>query len=492
MSRGSWIPGSFLQVRANSYDAPMRIVLLSCFVSLGCSATARSVVAPSDASDADVEAALAADHATTRVSQAKAAAPPPVIVRSEGGVVLRNARLIDGTGAEPRDDVDVLVQEGRIVALGSDLDVPSDAREIDLSGRTLLPGFIDAHTHLTFSPPPSFEAGVVREVRESEADQALRGVGNAWATLASGFTTVRNVGGTLADRALRDAIAQGRVPGPRMLIANHAIGISGGHCDGTNTYHPEVMPSSQDYRSGVADGEDEVRKAVRYQIKHGADVIKICATGGVMSQGDGVGAPQLTVDEMRVAVEEASRAERKVAAHAHGNLGIREAVEAGVHSIEHGSILDASTVQMMKKQGTYLVPTLYVGRYVEEKADTGALSEDSAAKAREIAPKMRNSFALAYRGGVKIALGSDAGVFEHGRNGREFAEMVEQGMSPMDALEAGTSVAATLLGLADVGRVQEGFVADLVAVQGDPLQDIRVVEQPVLVMKDGVVYVLEL
>lgn len=405
-----------------------------------------------------------------------------------GPVLLTDARLIDGTGAPPRDHVDVLVEGGLVVEVGKGIVAPAGARVIDLHGRTLLPGFIDAHVHLGVSPPPSYAEGVVEELRATAADHALVGASNARKTLLAGFTTVRNVGGSLADRALRDAIARGLVPGPRMLVANYAIGITGGHCDHTNAMHPDVLPHAQGYRYGVADGPEQVRQAVRFQIKHGADVIKVCATGGVMSQGDAVGSPQLDLEELRAAVEAANRAERKVAAHAHGNLGIREAVRAGVHSIEHGSVLDRETVRMMVERGTFLVPTVYVARAVEQQADAGKLSPESARKAREIAPKMRASFRLAYEGGVRIALGSDAGVFAHGDNARELTTMVELGMTPMDAIVAGTSRAAELLGLRDVGRVAEGMRADLVVVEGDPLADVRTLEAPAMVMKGGVIH----
>ena len=382
----------------------------------------------------------------------------------------------------------MLVQADRIVRIGERLEVPPGAGVFDLEGKTLLPGFIDAHVHLASSPAGSHEQGVVRRVRESDADRALRGAVNAKLTLQAGFTTVRNVGGTLADRALRDAIARGELAGPRMLVANHSIGITGGHCDGTNHLHPETQPGAQDYRAGVADGIDDVRKAVRWQIKHGADVIKICASGGVMSQGDAVGAPQLTLDEMKAAVDEAARADRKVAAHAHGTQAIIEAVHAGVHSIEHGSMLDATAVDLMVKNGTVLVPTLYVGAYVLEQADAGTISAHSAAKAREIVPRMRQSFALALRGAVPVALGSDAGVFPHGDNGRELVTMVELGMTPMAAIVAATSAAADLLGVHDVGRVVEGKLADLVVVEGDPTRDIEQVLSPIVVIKGGVVH----
>lgn len=424
-------------------------------------------------------AAPASDQIETRAAVTAAATP----------VVLRNARLVDGSGGPAKTGVDVLVTGGRIEAIGAGLAVPDGARVVDLGGRTLLPGFIDAHVHMTFTPAPSHEAGVTRGVKWHESDQALRGAAHAWATLRAGFTTVRNVGGTFADRALRDAIAQGVVPGPRMLVANHAIGITGGHCDGTNGLHPELAPERSSWQSGTADGVDEVRKAVRYQVKHGADVIKLCATGGVMSQGDGVGNSQMTIEELRVAVDEAHRADRRVAAHAHGNAGIRDAVQAGVDSIEHGSVLDGDTVAMMRKRGTYLVPTLYVGSVVERRANEGTLSAESAAKAKSIAPRMRESFKLAYKGGVKIALGSDAGVFDHGENGREFTQLIEHGMTPMDAIVAGTKAAADLLGLADVGLVRAGFRADLVVVDGDPLKNPKLLETPALVMKSGVIHV---
>lgn len=407
-----------------------------------------------------------------------------------GGVLLRNARVVDGVADEPKPGVDVLVQGDRIVEVGPGLTVPSGARVIDVGGRTLLPGLIDAHVHLTHDPPENYAAGVARSVKELDADRAMRGVRNARATLNAGFTTVRNVGGTLADRAVRDAIVAGLVPGPRVLVANYSIGISGGHCDHSNSLHPDLFGGPPDYTHGVADGIDEVRRAVRYQIKTGADVIKICATGGVLSQGDGVGAPQLTPAEMVAIVEEATRAERKVAAHAHGNAGIKEAVRAGVHSIEHGSVLDEEAVRLMKRQGTYLVPTAYVGAWVEQAAKEGRLSAHSAQKALEIAPKMRKSFALAYDRGVKIAFGTDAGVFAHGQNGKEFAVMVGLGMAPMDAIRAATSVGAELLGLRDVGRVASGFLADLVVVEGDPLTDITVLERPTLVMKGGALHVV--
>lgn len=456
----------------------MRTSWLSLVLLAGCAQTpASSTMAPTQ---------VAAMAATSFVVGTEAV-PTPEPERPKV-VLFHDARLIDGTGSAPREGTDILVSEGVITEIGPGLMAPAGAQVVELEGRTVLPGFIDAHVHLSYSPSSGHAQGVLDDMRDNLADHALEGARNAKATLRAGFTTVRNVGGSFADRALRDAIVDGLVPGPRMLVANHAIGITGGHCDGTNALRPDVLPEEQDYRHGVTDGPEEVRKAVRYQIKHGADVIKVCATGGVLSQGDAVGAPQLDPEELAAAVAAANRAERKVAAHAHGNQGIREAVVAGVHSIEHGSILDRATVSMMKQRGTFLVPTVYVGKAVEAQADAGVLSDESAAKAREIAPKMRKSFRLAYDGGVKIALGSDAGVFPHGDNGKEFTTMVELGMSEMDAIVAGTSRAAELLGVDNVGTIEAGKLADLVVVGGDPLTDITVLESPQMVIKGGVIH----
>ncbi len=458
-------------------DAGMRArVLASSLLLAGCATTTQ----PPSTTGAQLSA--------PRVAPAHAEAGPGP-TGSARPLLLRGVTLIDGTGAGPRTGVDVFVEQGRIANIGEHLVPTGNTEVLDLEGYTLLPGFIDAHVHMTFTPPPNYATGVVREMKEHDSDRALGGVANAWATLRAGFTTVRNVGGTFADRSLRDAIAGGIVPGPRMLVANHAITITGGHCDDTHGYRPDLLPDLQDYRAGVADSPDEVRKAVRYQVKHGADVIKVCATAGVMSSGDTLGVAQLTSPELAAAVDEANRAGVRVAAHAHGTQGIREAVEAGVHSIEHGSILDDATVALMKARGTVLVPTLSAGEHVLRAAQAGTLSESSAAKARAIAPKMRESFAMAYAAEVPIALGSDAGVFAHGKNGHEFTLMVGAGMKPMDAIVAGTSGAARLLGLSDVGAVLEGNHADLVLIQGDPLDDISRLERPAGVIKGGVLYV---
>ncbi len=402
-------------------------------------------------------------------------------------VAIRAGTLIDGTGDAPRRGVTIVIRGDRIAEVGADVRVPADAELIDLSEMTVLPGFIDAHTHLAGSVvgEPGWDNAAVRE---SAADAALRGALHASQTLMAGFTTVRNVGNRgFADVALRDAINAGRVPGPRMLVAAHSLGITGGHCD-DNGYAPDVLEPRLGIETGQADGADEILKAVRYQVKYGADVIKICATGGVLSEGDSVGVQQYTEEELRAVVEAAHMLERRVAAHAHGNAGIKAAVRAGVHSIEHGSILDEAAIRLMAERGTYLVPTLMAAEAVEQLVHAGRLTGERAEKALAIAPIMRRSFRAAVAGGVFVALGTDAGVMPHGQNGHELTLMVENGMTPMQAVVAGTANAARLLGWEHhVGSLQPGRFADLVAVAGDPLADITLLETVPFVMKGGAV-----
>jgi imidazolonepropionase-like amidohydrolase len=373
------------------------------------------------------------------------------------------------------------------VAAGAGVAVPAGARVIDLAGRTVLPGFIDAHVHLTgrVLGEPGWENA---DVRDMPSDDALRGAGHARLTLEAGFTTVRNVGaGGFADVALRDAINRGDVPGPRMLVGAHSLGITGGHCDGTNGYVPAIFGAEPGPEEGIADGPDDIREAIRYQVKHGADVIKICATGGVLSEGDSVGVQQYMEDELRAVVEAAHMMERRVAAHAHGTAGIKAAVRAGVNSIEHGSILDDEAIRLMVEHGTWQVPTLMAAEAVERLARSGTLTGERAGKALAVAPRMRESIRKSIAAGVKVALGTDAGVFPHGTNGHEFTLLVQWGgMTPMQAIVAGTQSAADLLGLSGhVGTVRPGAWADLVAVTGDPLADITVLERVEWVMKGG-------
>jgi imidazolonepropionase-like amidohydrolase len=409
--------------------------------------------------------------------------------KGSGVVVLRAARLIDGTGAAPVTPAVVVITDDRITAVGSDrtVTIPSGATTIDLGDATLMPGFIDAHVHLvgrTLGDPEGDDA----PVKDFDSFGAILGVANAQKTLLAGFTSVRNVGAPhFDDMALRKAITEGFVIGPRIEAAGHAIGITGGHCD-ENGFKPGILPPQP--INGQADGVDEIRQAVREQIKYGADVIKTCATGGVLSEGDAVGASQYTQEELNALVSEANRLGRKVAAHAHGTEGIKFAIRAGVASIEHGSFLDEEGAKMMAARGTYLVPTLSAGEAAEKAAKSGVLKGLRAQKAYAAAAAMRKAIRLAVANHVPIALGTDAGVDPHGKNAHEFVLMVEWGgLTPMQSIVAGTSSAATLLGWDhDVGTLAAGKWADVVAVPGDPLADIHALEKPVFVMKNGVVY----
>lgn len=426
-----------------------------------------------------ITAAVTSAQGTARAPAAGAASAPAV-------TVLRAARLFDGTGAAPVANGAVLVVGDRITAVGPSgrVPVPSGARVIELGDATLLPGFMDAHTHI-IGRALADPAADVALVRDYPGYAAIVGVENARRTLMAGFTSIRVLGApNFDDMALRQAIGSGVALGPRMQNAGHSFGITGGHCD-ENGWRPGLADA--DYRTGVADGVDEVRKAVRYQVKYGADVIKICATGGVLSEGDAVGATQYTLEEMRAVVDEARKLDRKVAAHAHGAEGIRLATQAGVASIEHGSFLDEAGARLMASRKTYLVPTLSAGEATETAARSGRLTGMRAEKALAAAQGMRRAMRLAVAAGVPIALGTDAGVGPHGANAREFRLMVEWGgLTPAQALVAGTSSAARLFGWDDrVGTLAAGRLADIVAVSGDPTRDITATERVIFVMKGG-------
>jgi imidazolonepropionase-like amidohydrolase len=426
---------------------------------------------------------------------AKAQNPTPIGIRPEppegaGVVALRAARLIDGTGAAPISNAVIIVTNNKITVVGDSdaVRIPSGARVIDLGNVTLLPGFIDAHTHLVGRVLGDPE-GDAAAVRDYDSFGAILGVLHARDTLMAGFTSVRNVGaaGRFDDMALRKAINEGWTIGPRMETAGHAIGITGGHCD-QNGFRPGVMLVGP--MDGIANGPEEIRAAVRYQIKYGADVIKTCATGGVLSEGDAVGATQYSFEELKALVEEANKLERKVAAHAHGTEGIKLAVRAGVSSIEHGSFLDEEGARLMAERGTFLVPTLMAGEAVERAAKNGVLKGHRAEKALAAAAAIRKAIKLAVANKIQIALGTDAGVIPHGTNAREFVLMCEWGgMSNMDSIRAGTLNGAKLLGWdSKVGSLAPDKLADIVAVSGDPLKDIHSMEKVVFVMKNGVVY----
>lgn len=407
----------------------------------------------------------------------------------KGTIVITAAQLIDGTGAAPIKNGAVMVTDGKISAVGplAAMSYPAGTKVIDLGNATLMPGFIDAHTHIIMRVVGDPEGGSAR-FRDYDSFASILAVGNAKNTLMAGFTTIRNVGApNFDDMAIRKAINDGWIAGPRMITAGHSLGMTGGHCD-ENGYKPGLADG--DFRTGIADGPEAIRAAVRYQIKYGADVIKTCATGGVLSEGDAVGTTQYTYEELKAMVEEAHKLERKVAAHAHGTEGIKIAVRAGVASIEHGSFLDEEGARMMAEKGTYLVPTLLAGETVGALGKRGALGRGRDEKALAAAAAMRNAIKIAVANKVKIALGTDAGVYPHGRNGHEFTLMVEWGgMSPMNAIVAGTMNAATLLGWDNkVGSLTAGKLADIVAVPGDPLKDIKLMENPSFVMKNGFVY----
>lgn len=412
-----------------------------------------------------------------------------VVSAQETVTVIRATRLIDGTGAAPIASAVIVVRGNRIESVGnaSSVTIPAGATIIDLGNATILPGFIDTHVHMVgreLADPDSDLAAV----RDYPSFGAILSVGNSKKTLDAGFTTIRNVGaGNFDDVALKTAIDGGFVDGPRMIVAGHSLGITGGHCD-ENGYRPGLTDGG--VKEGIANGVDEVRAAVRYQVKYGAGVIKTCATGGVLSEGDAVGTTQYSFEEMKALVEEAERHERKVAAHAHGAEGIKIASRAGVASIEHGSFLDEEGAKLMAKNGTFLVPTLVAGEAVENAAKSGRLKGLRAEKARAAAAAMRKGIRIAKAAGVKIALGSDALVVPHGTNGREFILLTTWGgLTPMEAIVAGTSSAAFLLEMEhEVGTLAKGLFADIVAVNGNPLEDIATIQSIRFVMKDGKVY----
>ena len=393
-------------------------------------------------------------------------------------VVLKADRMLDvETGRIIRPAV--IVIEGELITAVNPAELPDDAEILDFGDMTLLPGLMDMHTHLCYDLEGDW---VNRAVREGAADAALRGSRNAMITLQAGFTTVRDVGaGGFADISLMRAIDNGIVVGPRMFPAGHSLGITGGHCDATG-YAPGIL--EQGPEQGIADGVAEVLLATRYQIKHGAKVIKICATAGVLSFEGSVGAQQYSEEEMRVIVEEAARHGLKVAAHAHGTEGIIAAIRAGVASIEHGSMLDGEAISLMKARGTYLVPT----SYLVDAINLDNLPPPIRAKAEYILPLARKSLSRAIQSGVKIAFGTDAAVYPHGDNAREFAVYVKQGMSPIEAIRSATIHAADLLGVDDRGVIAAGKLADIIGVAGNPLEDVTVLENVRFVMKGGKVY----
>ncbi|MBI3878030.1 MAG: amidohydrolase family protein [Verrucomicrobia bacterium] len=396
---------------------------------------------------------------------------------------VKAGRLIDTTSGRVLERQVILIEGERIKAVGAEgsVAIPAGAQVIDLSSATVLPGLIDCHTHIT-----SQRENYNERFRKSPIDAAVIAHLYARRTLEAGFTTCRNLGAAeLVDVALKKAINDGRIPGPRLFVACLGLSATGGHGD-LSGHSPYLH---FDTFTGIADGVDELRKKIRWNIKQGADVIKFMATAGVLSEEESVGAPQYSFEEMKAIVDEAAMWGRRVAAHAHGAEGIKRAVRAGVASIEHGSLLDDEGIALMKERGTWLVPTVDVGDYVEREGKAMNLPPKLIEKARQINQRKREGYRKAMKAGVKIAYGTDAGVFPHGQNACDFRPLVELGMTPMQAIQAATTVAAELLGQSEnLGSVQAGKFADLVAVQADPLKDIGALTNVGFVMKGGAVF----
>ncbi len=396
--------------------------------------------------------------------------------------------LIDGTSEEPRSGMTVVVEDGEIAAVEDGFAEPGEGdRLVDLSDATVMPGLIDMHVHLEGETNPD---RFLEQFTLNPEDRAFRSVVFARRTLEAGFTTVRDVGGSGVNTSLGQAVAAGRVAGPRIVSAGEALGVTGGHADPTNGYRRDLMGEPGPHQS-VVDGVAEARKGVRHQIKQGADWIKITATGGVLSVAREGQRPQFSEEEIRTIVETASDWGVQVAAHAHGDEGMARAVRAGVKTIEHGTLMSEETMELMVERDSYLVPTITAGKEVAELAEVeGYYPAVVVPKARELGPKIQETFGRAWRAGVPISFGTDAGVFPHGENAREFVYMAETGYPMMDAIRAATGVNARLLGMEDrIGAIEPGMLADIVAVEGDPLEDPEALRDMHFVMKGGVVYV---
>ena len=401
-------------------------------------------------------------------------------------IALKASRMIDPRRDAPIDNAVVVIRGDRIEAAGtaSAVTVPAGARVLDLSGYTILPGLMDCHVHITMIPG---DGGDTQKLKETVAHDAIYGVAHAKVTLEAGFTTIRNVGsGNYADAALRDLIERGVVPGPRMWVATRGLGATGGHADINGWSSDLKLPGTAE----IADGVDELRKAVRTQIKNGADLIKVTATGGILSVGDAVTHQQYSLEELEAIVETAGMLGVKVAAHAHSPGGMNDAVRSGVVSIEHGSLIDDEGIRLMKERGTFLVPTLYTLDFIIEEGDSSGVPQYSIDKAKSIARQQRERLSAAFHAGVKFAYGTDAAVFPHGRNARDFRILVEElDVRPIDAIRTATINAAELIGIENrAGTLEPGKWADVIAVAGNPLENVTLLEDVRFVMKGGVVY----
>ncbi len=374
-------------------------------------------------------------------------------------------------------DADILVESGVIKKISKNIKTSNEVEVIDLPETTILPGLMDAHVHLTGNTDLKGYEGI----SESSYLATIYGVKNAKQTLLAGFTTVRNVGAAnYADVALRDAIAQNAIIGPTLLVSGPPLGITGGHCDSN------VLPADYEFKAqGVADGPWEVRRKVRENRKYGVDLIKYCATGGVMSKNTNVNNRQYTLEEMKAIVDEAHTLGLKVAAHAHGLEGIRMAINAGVDSIEHSSLIDQETIDLAIVNSVFLSMDIYVSDYILGEGAKNGIPEYSLEKERTVGRKQRENFKMAVKSGAKMVFGTDAGIFPHGKNARQFKYMVKWGMTPIESIQAATINTAELFGLNNIGEIKESFDADLIGVKGNPLDDITLLEDIHFVMKEG-------
>ena len=405
-------------------------------------------------------------------------------------IVLKAARLFDGKSKTLAQNGVVIVQGNKIVDAGSNLPAPTDAQVIDLGDATLSPGFMDGHTHLTLDFSGNYNERRLKEVDLNVSEQAILATRYARATVEAGFTTVRDLGSRFVgskefvDVALRNSINKGVIVGPRMLVATYGIGATGGHFDPTSGFRDMLFGHEPDFSQGIADGPDAIRKAVRFEVKNGADVIKAAVSGGVLSLADEVDTPQLTPAEMAALVDESHRLRKKVAVHCHGDQAAKEAIEAGVDSIEHGSFMKPDTLTLMKNKGIYLTPTLMATEWIMSKIDNYPPALQ--AKAKAAAAARSDMFRNAVKMSIKVSFGTDAAVFPHGQNAKEFKLMVDLGMQPIDALKTATGNAADLFGIAQkTGTLEKGKFADVIAMPGDPTADITATERVSFVMKEG-------
>src|SRR6266496_2509801 len=409
---------------------------------------------------------------------------------ADQSIALKAARMFDGKSNALVQNAVVIIHGDKIVDAGSNLPITNGAQVVDLGDATLSPGFMDAHTHLTLDYSGDYNLRRLKEVDLNVSEQAIIATAHARATVEAGFTTVRDLGSRFVgsrefvDVALRNSINKGVVVGPRMLVATKGIGATGGHFDPSSGFRDFLFGREPDYTDGIIDSPDDARKAVRFEVKNGADVIKAAVSGGVLSLTDEVDTPQLTPAEMAAVVDESHRLRKKVAVHCHGDQAAREAIDAGVDSIEHGSFMKPDTVTMMKKKGTFLTPTLMASEWIMGKLDNYPPALQAKAKAATAARS--EMFRNAIKMGIKISFGTDAAVYPHGQNAKEFKLMVNLGMSAIDALKSATGNDAELLGLGQkVGTLEKGKLADIIAMPGDPTSDITATERVSFVMREG-------